>query len=416
MRLPLFIAFRYLFAKKSHNVINIISIISAIGIGIGSMALIVILSVYNGFDNLIKDLYKSYEADFVVTPARGKTFEADTLFFQKLGGIKGIRAVCPIVEENVFIKYGDNQSIATIKGIDAAYEKVSSISKNIVEGEFQSMEGEIPTAVVGQKLAQDLMLRVRFLTPIELYFPDREREISLINPMESLRKEVLFPGGIIRLEQNFDKNHIFAPLETVRNLIGYYKEEATSAEIYLDSLSAGTAGRYQTFYKTTGESIAGALGDGYIVKDRFRQNETIYKMMKAEKFTVYLIMFFVIIIISINIFSSLTILILDKKEDIATFASMGAGTQFINRIFVLQGWLISALGSVIGIITGLILCLVQLHTGVIQIPGSFIVNAYPVSIQIPDIFITLAGVNLIGYLIARLANWNNKPYREQQSE
>jgi lipoprotein-releasing system permease protein len=248
MNLSLFIAFRYLFAKKSHNVINIISVISAIGIGIGSMALIVILSVYNGFDNLIKNLYESYEADYIITPAKGKTFEMDSLAFSKIKQLPGIRAVCPAVEENVFIKYGDNQSIATIKGIDTAYERVSNISQNIVEGEFKSMVGEVPHAIVGQKLAQDLMLRVRFLTPIDLYFPDRNEEISVINPMANLRSERLFPSGIIRLEQNFDKKYIYAPLATVRNLIGYNAATATSVEIYLNTTPAQGGGSRQ--YKT----------------------------------------------------------------------------------------------------------------------------------------------------------------------
>ncbi|MEG2849966.1 MAG: ABC transporter permease, partial [Bacteroidales bacterium] len=321
MHLPLFIAFRYLFAKKSHNVINIISIISAVGIGIGSMALIVILSVYNGFDNLIKDLYESYEADYIITPIKGKTFEINSSSLSKIKNINGISAICPVIEENVFIKYGDNKSIATIKGIDTAYQRVSSISKNIVEGEFKTMIGQIPHAIVGQKLAQDLMLRVRFLTPIELYFPDRDKEISLVNPMSSLRSEKLFSSGIIRLEQNFDKKYIFAPLTTVRNLIGYYNAEATSVEIYLPATpqQGRNTRQYKTSSNTIGEEIQLILGNEYVVKDRFRQNETLYKMMTAEKFTVYFILFFVILIISINIFSSLSMLIIDKKDDINTF-------------------------------------------------------------------------------------------------
>lgn len=408
MRLALFIAFRYLFAKKSHNVINIISLISAVGIGIGSLALVVILSVYNGFDNLIKELYESYEADFIITPAKGKTLEATPELLEQLRGIKGVKAACPTIEENVFIRYGENQSIATIKGIDTAYERVSSISKNLVTGEFKTRFGEVPHAVVGQLLAQNLMLQIRFLTPLEVYFPDRHREISLINPMQSLREKRLFPSGIIRLEQNFDKGHLFAPLETVAELIGYENHEATSLEIYLTtSPQDGSSERgYQKKYTTIGEEISRMLGDDYVVKDRFRQNEAIYKMMQAEKLTVYLILFFVILIISINIFSSLTILIIDKKDDISTFLSMGANKELINRIFVLQGWLISTLGATIGITLGLILCYLQQSFGLIQIPGSFIVSAYPVSVQLPDILISFTGVALMGYLIALLATRN----------
>lgn len=404
MNLSLFIAFRYLFAKKSHNVINIISVISAVGIGIGSMALIVILSVYNGFDNLIKDLYESYEADYIITPAKGKTFEMDSIAFDKIKQLPGISAICPAIEENVFIKYGDNQSIATIKGIDTAYERVSNISKNIVEGEFKSMNGDIPHAIVGQKLAQDLMLRVRFLTPIDLYFPDRNEEISIINPMSSLRSERLFPSGIIRLEQNFDKKYIYAPLTTVRNLIGYNNNTATSVEIYLNITPAQGGGnrQYKTFYRNTTEQLQIILGEQLVVKDRYHQNETLYKMMKAEKFTVYFILFFVILIISINIFSSLSMLLIDKRGDIETFISMGANKTMIARVFTLQGWLISIIGSSIGILIGLLLCFIQIQTGLIQIPGNFIVSAYPVYIQFWDIIITLSGVSIIGYFISAI--------------
>lgn len=406
MHLSLFIAYRYLFAKKSHNVINIISMISAIGIGIGSLALTVILSVYNGFDNLIKELYESYEADFIITPTKGKSFVLDEATYAKLKGINGVEAICSSIEENVFIKYGDNQSIATIKGIDTAYERVSSISENIVEGEFKSMVGEIPHAIVGEKLAQDLMLRVRFLTPIEIYFPNRKEEISLINPMQNLHQERLFPSGIIRLEQNFDNKHIFAPIEVVRRLIEYNNHEATSVEIYLNTnrFSGEKNRQYDAFYKEAGKQISAVMGGDYVVKDRYRQNETIYKMMKGEKFTVYFILFFVILIISINIFSSLVMLIIDKKEDIATFSSMGAGSRMVRRIFSLQGLLISVLGATVGIGVGLALCFIQQKTGIIQIPGSFIVTAYPVDVQGTDIIITFTGVIMIGYSISAIAS------------
>ena len=189
MNLSFSIAKKYLFSKKSHNVINIISAISAIGIGIGSLSLIIILSVYNGFDNLIRQMYESYEADFIISPKEGKTFILTQEQYNEVVNLNGIKALCPIIEENIFIKYGNNQSIATIKGIDTSYENVSNISKNIVEGDFKTYFGEIPHAIVGQKLAQDLRLRTRFLTKIELYAPNKNQAISLLNPID--RKSVV---------------------------------------------------------------------------------------------------------------------------------------------------------------------------------------------------------------------------------
>ncbi len=397
MNLPFSIALKYLFSKKSHNVINIISAISAIGIGIGSLALIIILSVYNGFDNLIRQMYESYEADFLITPNSGKTFFLNSDTMHDIESIKGVEAVCPIVEDNIFIKYGNEQSIATIKGIDSVYERVSSISKNIVEGEFRTYLGEIPHAIVGQKLAQDLRLRTRFLTKIELFSPNKNMEISLLNPMANLTNINVYPSGIIRLDDSFDKKHIFADLDLTRELLSYADDETGSIEVFV-AKGANV--------NDVEKSLISIMGDSFSVKDRFKQNETLYKMMKGEKFSVFFILFFVIIIISINIYSSLTMLILEKKEDIKTLMCLGATPSLIKKIYINLGMLLSLLGGVTGLIIGIILCFIQQTTGIIQIPGSYIINAYPVKILFSDIAITFTGILLIGFLISFAATRN----------
>lgn len=394
MRTPLHIALRYLFAKKSHNVINIISIISAAGIAIGSMALILILSVYNGFDNSIRQIYESYKADFVITPTTGKllTFTPDNI--TQITDIKGIVSYEPVLEEHVFIKYGNREAIATIRGVEESYLNQNHISGNLVEGDAKIRHGEIRHAIVGQQLARTLGLRVRFITPLELYFPDKEAEISITNPMESLNSQTHYPSAIVKTDGEENQELLYAGIDAVRELTGSTPQEYTSIEIYTEGVSSKQASSIQKKLQEVFPLCS--------VKNKEEQNSTLYRMMKAEKFAVYLILFFVIAIISVNIFSSLSMLITDKKEDIETFLSLGAPQELVQRIFHLHGALISLLGCIIGIVVGTLLALVQQYTGIISIPGNYLISAYPVDIQVLDIIITFVGVSGTGFIISRL--------------
>ena len=394
MRTPLHIALRYLFAKKSHNVINIISIISAAGIAIGSMALILILSVYNGFDNSIRQIYESYKADFVITPTTGKllTFTPDNI--TQITDIKGIVSYEPVLEEHVFIKYGNREAIATIRGVEESYLNQNHISGNLVEGDAKIRHGEIRHAIVGQQLARTLGLRVRFITPLELYFPDKEAEISITNPMESLNSQTHYPSAIVKTDGEENQELLYAGIDAVRELTGSTPQEYTSIEIYPEGVSSKQASSIQKKLQEVFPLCS--------VKNKEEQNSTLYRMMKAEKFAVYLILFFVIAIISVNIFSSLSMLITDKKEDIETFLSLGAPQELVQRIFHLHGALISLLGCIIGIVVGTLLALVQQYTGIISIPGNYLISAYPVDIQVLDIIITFVGVSGTGFIISRL--------------
>lgn len=394
MRTPLHIALRYLFAKKSHNVINIISIISAAGIAIGSMALILILSVYNGFDNSIKQIYESYKADFVITPATGKVLTFTTDNITQFTEIKGIAAYEPILEEHVFLKYGNRDAIATVRGVKESYLNRNHIHNNLVEGETKIRHGEIQHAIIGQQLARTLGLRVRFITPLELYFPDKEDNISITNPMESLNSQTLYPSAIVRTDGEELQELLYAGIDAIRELTGNNTDEYTSIEVYTGAISAKQAAEIQERLKKVFPQCN--------VKNKEEQNATLYRMMKAEKFAVYLILFFVIAIISVNIFSSLSMLITDKREDIETFLSLGAPEELVQKIFHLHGALISVMGCSIGIAVGTILALIQQYTGIISIPGNYLISAYPVDIQVLDILITFIGVSGTGFLISRL--------------
>ena len=395
MHLPLFIARRYLFAKKSHNVINIISAISAVGMAIGTAALIIILSIYNGFDELVKSTLSNVEPDILITPAKGKVFIPEGEAFDRIKANPMIGEYDLILQENVFVDYDGHQGIAKAKGVDSAFEAESPLAEHITNGEFSLHKGQLPQMVVGAGLAYKMGMNPAFLASAELYFPIRDRNFSLANPAASIETVRMRPSGIFSVNQQIDDDLMIVPIEEMRKLLGY-EEEVSGVEIRL--AEGSTAKDIRSAIK----HIQKELGPEFKVLDRFRQNPSLYKMMRYEKAAVFLILIFVIIIIAFNIFGSLTMLIIEKKEDIETFRSLGAEDKLVNRIFTLEGWLISLLGLSAGLVVGTAVALIQQHSGIVKIPGSFMVNAYPVILQWRDVLATIAGVALIGYIIALL--------------
>ena len=395
MHLPLFIARRYLFAKKSHNVINIISAISAIGMAIGTAALIIILSIYNGFDELVKSTLSNVEPDILITPAKGKVFIPEGEAFNRIKANPMIGEYDLILQENVFVDYDGHQGIAKAKGVDSAFEAESPLAEHITNGEFSLHKGQLPQMVVGAGLAYKMGMNPAFLASAELYFPIRDRNFSLANPAASIETVRMRPSGIFSVNQQIDNDLIILPIEQMRKLLGY-EEEVSGVELRL--VEGSTAKDLRSAIK----DIQKELGPGFKVLDRFRQNPSLYKMMRYEKAAIFLILIFVIIIIALNIFGSITMLIIEKKDDIETYRSLGATDQMLRRTFTLEGWLISLLGLAAGLVVGIGFSLAQQHFGFIKMPGSFLVNAYPVILQWQDVLATIAGVALIGYIIALL--------------
>lgn len=395
MHLPLFIARRYLFAKKSHNVINIISAISAVGMAIGTTALIIILSIYNGFDELVKSTLSNVEPDILITPAKGKVFIPEGEAFDRIKANPMIGEYDLILQENVFVDYDGHQGIAKAKGVDSAFEAESPLAEHITNGEFSLHKGQLPQMVVGAGLAYKMGMNPAFLASAELYFPIRDRNFSLANPAASIETVRMRPSGIFSVNQQIDDDLMIVPIEEMRKLLGY-EEEVSGVEIRL--AEGSTAKDIRSAIK----HIQKELGPEFKVLDRFRQNPSLYKMMRYEKAAIYLILIFVIIIIALNIFGSITMLIIEKKDDIETYRSLGATDQMLRRTFTLEGWLISLLGLAVGHVIGIGFSLAQQHFGFIKMPGSFLVNAYPVILQWQDVLATIAGVALIGYIIALL--------------
>ena len=400
MNLPLFIARRYLFAKKSHNVINIISAISAIGMAIGTAALVIILSVYNGFDELVKSTLSNVEPDILVSPSRGKVFVPEGEAFEKIAALPGIKDTYQVLEENVFLDYDDHQGVAKAKGVDEEYEKESPLSEHITLGEFSLHKGQVPQMVAGAGLAYKMGMNPSFLSSATIYFPARDRNFSLANPAASIESVMMRPSGIFTVNQQIDEELLILPLDQMRQLLGY-EDEVSGIEIRV------TDGMSQKDLKKTIKEIKKILGPDFKVLDRFRQNTSLYKMMRYEKAAIFLILIFIIIIIAFNIFGSLTMLIIEKKDDIETFRSLGATDRMLRKTFTLEGWLISLLGLVAGLVVGTALVLLQHRFGFIKMPGNFLVSSYPVILQWTDILLTVIGVALIGYLIAKIPVRNN---------
>ena len=395
MRLASFIAGRYLFAKKSHNVINIISAISAIGMAIGTAALIMILSVYNGFDSLIRSMLSNVEPDLLITPSIGKVFVPEGETFDWLYFHPDVKNMCGVLQEQVFINYDGQQGLAKAKGVDWIYEDETPLKDHIREGEFRLHRGDVPMAAVGSGLAYSMGISPRFVSAIEIYYPSRTRKLSMANPLTSIEAVKVWPSSIFSINNDVDAELMILPIDKMRELLEY-KDEVSEVEI---RLAEGTSAKE---LRKLQKEISERLGPDFKVKDRFQQNESLYKMMKYEKAAIYMILIFVIIIIAFNIFGSLSMLIIEKRPDIGTLRSMGAQEGLIKRIFILEGWFISLAGMAAGLLVGTGFALLQQHFGFIKMPGHFVVQAYPVILSWSDIFLTAVGVAAIGYLIALL--------------
>ena len=396
MRLASFIAGRYLFARKSHNVINVISAISVVGMAIGTAALTIILSIYNGFDSLVRDMMGNLEPDILITPSKGKVFVPEGECYDWIYAQESVASMCTVLQEQVFISYDGHQGVAIAKGMDAIAQEESPIRENIRDGKFEFRHGDIPEGVVGVGLAYKMGINPRFLAPIQLYYPSRTRKLSPSSPSSSIEYINIWPSGLFSINSEIDNSYILLDIDKMRELLEYSGEEVSAVEI---RMKEGCEARE---LKRVMDGISERLGEDFTVSDRFRQNESLYKMMKYEKASIYLILIFVILIIGLNIHASLSMLIIEKREDISTLRAMGAGEKLIRRVFVLEGWFISLLGLAIGLLLGLAFCLLQQRFGLISMPGNFVIQAYPVVLKGSDLLITAFSVAILGYLIAAL--------------
>jgi len=394
MALPLFIARRYLFAKKSHNVINIISAISGVGMAVGSAALIIILSVYNGFDELVKSMTSRVEPDLLIVPAQGKFFVPDGPGFDWAYDCPEVKNMCTVLQDNVFLSYDSNQGTALLKGVDEIYEQESALPSCVVSGEFRLRKGEVPYAAIGVGLAGTMGISQNFITALHLYYPDSSVRFSKADPMSSLRSVKVWPSCRIAVNAEMDAKLVVVDIATARKLLGKDSGEVSAVEIRLGEQCSSSRA------KEIRQEIQSRLGEGFEVLDRMQQNPSLYKMLRYEKLSVYLIMIFVVLILGFSIFGSLTMLIIDKRDDIFTLRAMGASDRKIRSCFTLEGWMITLLGIVIGMAVGILFCLLQQHLGIIRMPGSYVVDSYPILLKWQDVLLSSLSIALMGYVIA----------------
>ena len=391
MKLPFFIALRYLRSKKSLNIINMVSYISLIGVICGTAALTIVLSVFNGFEDLTKSIYRYFDPELKITVKEGKTFYIDSLLLEKINALPAVTGTALTLDENVLLKYEDRQTLAIMKGVDSHYEATTEIRNSMYDGTFKMHIADVlPSVVLGYNVAAKLgVYNLRTERPIIVYVPKREGRVSLSNPTESLNSLSVFPSGVFEIERSFDDTYAFAPIEFMQELLDK-QGQVSSIEIKLKSEND-----MYSVQKTIGSIIPESLQ----VKTRYQQNEAIYKMMKSEKLIVYAILVLIVVILSFNISGSLSMLITEKNKDIDTLRSIGATNALIKRIFLFVGILITLLGILSGLFLGVTICLLQQHFGLLKLPGTnLLVDAYPVKLLFTDILIVIVSVFIIGYL------------------
>ena len=391
MNFPFYIARRYLFAKKSRHAINIISAISVGGVSIGTMALIIILSAFNGLDDLVRSLFSTFDPDLKITIAEGKTFSSEHEKIRKLYDQVGILYLTEVIEENALLRYGEKQYIATIKGVGDEFVMMSGIDSMIFEGKFLLKDQKNRFAVVGQGIASNLSIGLSFITPIQIYVPKRTTNVVL-TPDNAFNRKYIFPSGIFAIQQDFDSKYIIVPIEFARELLDY-TSELSSIELKIDP---------SFNQEQVQEDLKRLLGNEFDVKNRYEQQEFVYKIMQSEKWAIFLILTFILLIASFNIIGSLSMLIIEKKKDIETLRNLGANLRLIRKIFLLEGWMISIFGALFGLILGSLICFLQQQFGLVKIQGgeSFVIDTYPVSMEFLDFLFVFLTVLIIGFFAA----------------
>ena len=404
MNLPFFVARRYLFSKKSHNAINVISLISVIGIAVATMAMVCVLSVFNGFGSIVEGMFSAFDPDLKITIKEGKVFDYHTPEFDKILSLGEIDLISESLEENALIVYEDRQAPVLVKGVSEDFKYLAEMEKLIIDGSFQLREGPVDYITLGAGLAVTLGARAGFVQPIFIYAPKRNVQVNLANPAGAFTMEAVQIGGVFSLNQpEYDENMAIIPIELARELF-QYDTEVSSLDI---KLKPGTS------VKEVKEKICRILGDQYVVEDRYEQQKESYNMLQIEKWVTFLILAFILLIAVFNVAGSLSMLIVEKREDIRSFRNMGASDQLILRIFLYEGWLIAFFGIVSGIVIGLILCLVQQYFGLLRLgdtPGAYIVEAYPVVVKATDILIVFVSVSIISFLTILYPIRNLKKY------
>ena len=387
MNCALYIARRYLFSKKSHNAINIISGISVCGVALATLALVCTLSVFNGFHDLISSFFTHFDPDLKLEVIKGKTFSPDSAMLARLRAMPEVEVVSLTLEDNAMAKYKGQQVMVTVKGVDDDFQALTNIEEILYGNpEFKLYDEVADYGVLGSQLMYTLGTGFDPYDPVEVYAPRRGVKVNLSNPMSSFRRQPLYlAGNVLNInDARYSSSYIVTSLDYARRLFDY-DTEVSAIEVRL-SPKANEA--------KVKQSIVTLMGEGYTVKNRYEQQAATFKVVEIEKFVTYLFLCFILMVACFNIISSVSMLILDKQANAETLRSLGATDSFVARIFIYEGNLIALLGAVIGLVLGVVLCLLQQEFGIIGLggDGQFVVDAYPVRVKFTDLLLVLVSV------------------------
>ncbi len=393
MNLPFYIARRYLFSKKSHNAINIISGISVCGVALATLAMVCTLSVFNGFQDMVAGLFTAFDPQLKITSRSGKVFNPDTEKLQAIKAWPEIEVHTHTLEEQAVVQYKERQTMATIKGVEDNFSQLTSFDSILFgAGEFLLHDPMVNYGIMGAELIGQLGTGIQFVDPLQVYAPKRGAKVNVANPATAFNTGYLFSPGVIFAvnQQKYDATYIITSLEFARTLFDY--ETAVSAiEV---KLKAG----YGT--REVKEKLRRFLGEEFIVHDRYEQQADIFRIMEIEKLISYLFLTFILAIACFNVIGSLSMLIIDKKKDVLTLRNLGANEKMISRIFLFEGRMISLFGAIAGVLLGVGLCIIQQQFGLVSLgdSGAFLVDAYPVSLYWRDVALIFCTVLLVGFL------------------
>ena len=392
MSVSFFFAQRYLFSKKSKNAINYITTVSVVLIALVSLALTITMSVFNGLSDVISSMYNRFYPEIKITAKSGRVFSFDSVE-QKIQQIDEIEAFAPVLEDDVLFSYGDKQLIGKLKGVGDSYKQTCATDSIMVAGEFALEENNVPFACVGQGVAHKLSVGLMYRDVLYIYAPDREKKSSF-TPNEEYSKVFAYARGVFTVQMDIDNEYVITSLRLAQELWKYKHNEISSIEIK----TKGNADVTEVVNK-----LQEQLEADFLVKDRNQQHAFMYKITQGEKFITFLIITLILIIASFSIIGSLTMLIIDKQRDISIIKSLGADSKQVRKIFIFEGWLISALGAVIGVALGVLICYLQETFGIVKLPGAsenFIVQAYPVKVLVSDVVAILLVVLSVGFVTA----------------
>ena len=396
MNFPFYIARRYLFSKKSHNAINVISGVSVCGVALATLAMVCTLSVFNGFRDLVATMFTAFDPELKITSVNGKVFDSEDERIQSLRQWPEIEVFSCSLEDNAMVQYKGRQAMVVIKGVEDNFSQLTAIDNILYgRGDFVLHDEVVDYAIPGIELVSVLGTGIKFLNPLEVYAPKRGTKINVANPTTSFQTDYLHSSGLVFAvnQQKYDASYILTSLSFARNLF-QYDTEVSSVELKL--LPNASLSQVK-------DKVQDLLGADFKVQDRYEQQLDTYRIMEVEKLISYIFLTFILLIACFNVIGSLSMLIIDKRKDVETLRNLGADNKLVYRIFLLEGCLISFMGALIGVVLGLALCLIQQEFGILSLgsgdmAGSFVVDAYPVSVQLGDVFLVLITVLLVSFL------------------